>query len=476
MSETNGKWELGVVDFFDSFEDFDQFTELESDYSAPSVRNDKSISLSSSISTDYRGAPFYMHEELGGSSGGAYIPGSEFIVGPSSNSSYDGAIDSSWVDYFHANNRYTIYMPKAAGHSQTKPIIPSFSSGDKVLIRTIPKGWTPGGAPYLNSFGVKPIGRYDDLWTQVRTEENLSVGGIDLSNKRNLQYLNETGVRIVTDSTSGDGTNRHIYKNTPVNSINPRIRRWRIGWNYRLAKANSASGVAPFGISAEIALTPLLANGSQVWKLSDEVGGRGRGIIKNYTAEDLKTSWTFSSGTMGTHGETDNNTWDLSTIDDNSNQAVNRLNRLKVEIALKSGRNTAFDIDDFVIEHAQGTSQEANGYYEISDYPSGGVTWRPITNGTSKFRTNNNTLKVTQSYKPNKQKFSINARYEAVSSGIYHDMLALLQWQERGKMIVLRPGHPKLPHTMVGHMSIAEYSNELWDLGLTSFSLVFEQA
>ena len=474
MSATNGKWELGVVDFFDSFEDFDQFTELNDAYAAPSSRDGNSLNLSTTVSTDYRNAPFYMHEELGGSSGGAYIPGSELIIGPSSDSSYEGAIDKTWLDYFHSSNKYTVYMPGAGTHSQTVSAFSAFNAGDPVLIRTVPHGWTPGGNPASYAFGVKPIGRYDDLWTQVRTEEVLNQGGLDLDEKRNVQYLNEYGVRLVTDSTS-NGALRHIYKNTPVNSFDPRMRRWRIGWNYRISRANPGSAVPPQNLSAEVALTPLRADGGIVSVLSDELYGRGRGILKNYTADDLKTTWTFDTATMGTLGN-DANTWDLTLGDNPSKQAVNRINRFKVELALLRGRNTAFDVDDFCIEHAHGTSQEANGYYELDGFPSGGINWRIMHSAASGFRTSDNTLKVTQTTRPQKQKFSITARFEAVSSLAYHDMLALLQWQQRGKKIVLRPYHPELPQTLVGRLAMPEFSNELWDLGLTSFTLVFEQA
>jgi len=472
----NGKIELGVVDFHDSFESYDQFTRLGAAYSSPSNRASNQVTFDSTISSDYRGAPFYMHETLSFGGGGSTIRGTEFFVGPSTNASFEGAVDRSVVSTFDGTNKYQVNMPTSSTSSLIGPLFSAFAINDPVTIRTVPLGWVPAGTFSSLAYGVCPIARVDELYSYSQMATIETVGGLDMDDSQNLKNVQRYGVRLMSDNTGSDNTSRYIYINTPVNSISPSVRRWRTSWLYRISRANPGSANTATGLSANIKLKALSADGNVLADLTGESSGTSTtGTMANYTT--TVDAWTKASALFSMYGSADTgNAWNILPNDALGARAATRLNRLQVQIGLYRGVNTAFDVDDLVIEHAHGTTQEANGYYEIQDFPTDGLQWRVVGDTSTSHRGSDGRLKVSNVSSDKKIRFGLTARFDVVDTSTYLDIVTLISYHKNRRLIALHPYHPLLPQVMVGKVSVTEFDNTMWDLQRCSFTLNFEEA
>lgn len=466
------KWELGVVAFHDSLEEYDQFAKLKTAYVSPTNQNTPTVTLAldDAIATDYTASPFYLWGDQNTLSGG--IPGSTFWVGPSSDTSYDGTIELAAVSSITTN---TVTLKVNQGYHSISVLDANYSVGDPVVIRTIPHGWTALSAPDSNDFGVAPIARHRDIAQTARIAgQNTSE---TINSEDAYKYFNQTGVRLMTD-ISTTNANRGIQIITPVNSISDRIRRYRSSWYYRVVAASASGGTAQLNARGEIIMKALDGQGVVLGSLTGETGTSTVSQSMN-TYNSRVTDWTIDSHLIsGFAGSDSDNTWDLKTGDNFSDNQMNRINRMAIQVKLNSGTNTAFDVDDIVIEHCHGTSKEANGFYEMDDYPTqGSLSWAIRKGPTSNRNTlANNTMRASMSHGNAKPKHVIQAQYNSVSRQIYDDLMVLEQWQSRGNLICLRPYHEALPNVMVGFLTLNGFNNEMPDLGRVSFGLQFEEA
>jgi hypothetical protein len=464
MSSSNGKWELGVVEFFDSFEQYDQFTKLGAAYTAPTDRDGNTLTLDSDISSDYRNAPYYLWGRMN-----SRVAGANFWVGPSTDADFEGAIEAQTVKGFSSGTVLTLLENSA--YAFYGPLSSDYTSGDPVIIRTVPLGWTPYSALETLGMGAMPIARYNENY--LRSQFASATGAVEIDAASAYKYFNQQGLRLVCDDSSED-TDRYLYRLTPVNSINPRMTRWRASWYYRVGRAGVTLPDAPSSVIGNISLDACTADGNIVTTLSNEAAGNTGSGLSSYTYYSGYDEWGFDSNTVGFGSSNDYN---LLAADNPNDAATTRINRFKVKIGLHRGLNTAFDIDDFIIEHAHGTSQEDNGYFEIDKFPEqGSVNWRFRRNGTNSYPLGDNSLKQVTTTGNVKPKHIVSASFENVSTQTYLDVVNLMGWHDRGKMIALRPYHNQLPNVMVGMLQIDSFNNQFWDLGKVSFTLRFEEA
>ena len=480
MSSADGKWELGVVAWSDSFEEFDQFTRVKTAYSAPTNISDTSntLALDDTISSDYRNSPFYLHGNIHEDA----IRGSELIVGPSSNSTYEGAVDRAIVDAF--TNGYTFYLDgNATNYSVDHALSAAFSVNDPVLVRTVPLNWSLSGSNTLHalSLACKPISRYDESFVDV---VNQSASNVDIDVSSAYNYFNQKAVRLAT-RTSTSNSARYILRKTGVNTISPYINRYRVGWYYRLGKANPriAGTFNANGLDANIKLKALDAAGNTLTALTGESLGEVQYTAGAYpTSNDLKDVFTFGSATFGLYKPSTSSapSWNLVDLTSETNPnkyAATRINQLEVQVGLYAGLNAAFDVDDMVIEHAQGTSGEDEGFCTINHYPeTGSISWQYRRPSESASSTANNVMRKVISTGNKKPKHIINASFDNAPIQTYLDMKTLIGWQDRGNLLSLRTFHEGLPNVAVGYLTITSFNNQMWDLGRVSFGLRFEEA
>ena len=483
MSSANGKWELGVVAWSDSFEEFDQFTRLKTAYAAPTSVTTNTLALDDSIATDYRASPYYLYTNLS-----ADVKGSEIIVGPSSDSNYEGAVDRTVLAGTSGNN-YTYSIEgfggsSAVNYSLNHVLAGAYSVNDPVLVRTVPLNWSVSGSNTLQGltpFGVRPISRYDEAFVDVVNQSN-NVADIDVSSA--YSYFNQKAVRLLSHTTTSNA-NRYIHRNTGVNTISPYINRYRVGWYYRLGKANSRvpGSLSPTGLNANIKLTALDGRGNTLSALTGETStGVHTYTAGSYTGStQFASTFTEQSSTFGLYAPTTGTAphWNL-TGQGNTNPNLfpaTRINQLQVQVGLYAGNNMAFDVDDIVIEHAQGTSGEDNGYVTLDHYPeTGSISWQFRRASEATFTTANNVMRKVATTGNKKPKHIISASFENAPIETYLDLKTLMGWQDQGNLLSLRCFHSGLPNVAVGYLSITSFSNQMWDLGRVTFGLRFEEA
>jgi hypothetical protein len=463
LNVAGSRWELGVVAFYDSLEEYDQFAKLKTAYSSPTTTASQSLVMDDSIISDYTGAPYYLSPSIGG------VPGTTLHIGPSSDAQFDGTIERAVVSTVSTN---TIVLMSNKGWHNFAVADAKYSIGDPVIIRTIPYGWTPISKPYSNTFAVSPIGRKRNIAINRGATSTSEL----LTSEDSYKYFSQTGVRIAVDG-NGTNTSRGIKKTTPVNSISASIRRYRSSWYYRVVDASPA-GSAFNSPRAEISMTAMDGQGAALSVITGESGNVTLTNVMNSYQENVR-DWTLDSHLMSGYGDFDSdNSWIWKTGNNFSDSAMNRINRIQIELKLSSGTNVAFDVDDIVIEHCDGTSKEANGYYELDDYPTqGSLSWNIRSSPTSnRMPLANNTMRASITHGNTKPKHVISAQYNAVARQVYDDLCIIEQWQQRGNMICLRPFHEAMPNVMIGFLTLTGFNNEMPDLGRVSFTLQFEEA
>lgn len=495
MSATDGKWQLGVVVSHDSFEDYDQFTRLGAQYVfggdlSPAVQD---VVLDSGIASDYRQFPFCLRGQLkerdsagripgdGGYTGqSGVVAGNELILGPSSNSTYDGAIERCTTGSFTTNN----YTPTLVSNQNfTYITLPSstYEQNDQVLVRSLPLGWTPVSAFEDEFYSLQGIRRYDDRETQLKIRDAFSggtTGVVSIDTELAHRYGQQIGLRVAAN-TAQERANQKIYMLTDTNSADPRVRRWRASWYYRLVRAYTASNVNSNSIIATVTMSGCKADGTVLVQETGEASGTLTKILKTYNDANSSTAeWQMDTALFSAFGGLggDTNAWSYNANNNPNKASMNRLNRLRVEIGLTRGVNTAFDVDDLIIEHAQGTSHEANGFFEFGWPEQGTVTWQPRVARQGRFITASNRLRIPKTSISNKPRFLLSAEFQHMNTQDYLDLMALLQWQERGNLLCLRTWHNALPTVMVGYMDIRRWDSAHFDLGMPSFTLQFEEA
>ncbi len=481
MSSTDGKWELGVVAWTDSFEEFDQFTRLKTAYTAPTniADNQNTLTLDDSIASNYKASPYYLYTNLSND-----IKGSEVVVGPSSNATYDGAVDRAVLGAYTGND-YTFHLNGTGlNYNVNHALAATFAANDPVLVRTVPLNWSVSGSNTLQGltpFGVRPISRYDESFVDVVNQAN-NAADIDVSSA--YHYFNQKAVRLMTHHATSD-SDRYIWRNTGINTISPYVNRYRIGWYYRLCKANPrrAGSLNPANLDGSIKVVALDAAGNTLSALTGETSGG----VHTYTAASYTTSTQFAdvfteqSKTFGLYAPSSGTApdWNLTgSGETNPNMfPATRINQLQVQIGLYGGLNMALDIDDIVIEHAQGTSGEDKGFVTIDHYPeTGSISWQFRRPTQAAHPTANNVLRKTVTTGNRKPKHIINSSFENAPIQTYLDIKTLIGWQDQGNLIALRCYHEGLPNVVVGYLTITAFNNQMWDLGRVTFGLRFEEA
>ena len=490
----NEKWEFGIVNFYEPFLSYDRYTSL----SAATASQATTINLNATVASNYAASPVYLKGSISknGSDTSQPVYGGEVILGPSSDSTYSGAVEkvmpssisSAQVTLTKSLSWQHVAFPQAA-----------YASGDPVIIRTVPLGWQPAVAFESQEYAVFPIGRYGDNYANWKFYNDASGNNVLITDYKKL----DTGVRLVCNHSStyvavgtlGADEDQRIYKNGSLNSFSSRIRSYRASWYARVVKAapnlsgvpdSDALGVLDFKVLDAAGTVITLANPIAIPEEDGYFHDNGQMMRRvEYRGPTESTgSWVYNKLTMTPYhsdvsaGYADKHWIKEEDVNNPSNQAINRGNRWGVHVGLLRGVNTAFDVDDIVIEHAHGTSKEMYGYYQMDDWPTqGSVSWE-IRNTFSKNTLLNGSTRSVRTNVQTVPKYTISAEFDNVDYSVYRDMLILANWQNRGQAICFRPkGYEnELPPVMVGFMTLTRPSTKIWSNDRVSFGFQFEEA
>ena len=484
MPASTQNWELGVVAFYDPFQEYDRPTQLAAQFLGKDAAVDwgDRVSLDTSVCSDYGKAPFYLKPRLG-KNGGAdpYVPGSEIIIGPSTNATYSGSIERATVALL--DQQTAPYLQKSFSGTYVAWPSSTCEIGDQVIIRTVPLGWTAGGASgdFANSvYGVCPVRRFD------KRQSPILLAGESYPGLSDYFYEYTRAMRLYTNTGDSEDTDAKVSRASDVNTYNPAIRRWRASWQYRISRAvvNSDS---PSNIHAVVNIGLMTADGEYVvlegTNSTAEMAGTELGNVEDNSYKvrakvasylGVTTDWVTEEKFLS-HYDT-SNAYNFNPTSSVLFNASNRGNRFGVEVGLYKGINTAFDINDFVIEHADGTSQAENGYYSIADFPDPETINPQPINTLKRNRLANGSLRQITTDTGERPKIILSAEFRDVAVGIYNDLLVLENWVKKGRLIALRPKINGLPPVMVGVIRIVRSPSSHWSLGMVTFTLEFEEA
>lgn len=515
MSSSNGKWELGVAHVAERFDSFDRWTKFGEDFTEvttavsqvtmthslwdeyETTSSTVELDLDNDICSDYAESPFFLSGTIKDVDN-TEVYGNEIVLGPSSDSDYDGAVERATIKSIKNDDDSLdarLELEKKGTHTHIAWPTAAYATGNPVLIRTMPHGWGTYSDFSSLKIIVRPALRYNQRDSIAELTGNAGVAGFpDVTNRERRSgvelCVNNSELKYGTWESAIENSNRYIQFTSDVNTFLPHIRKWRISWDYRLGKAEYASSQLAAQCKVRIIAALANADGSFLFPIKDGSGNSeggpasdldGDGFndinreLKEYSAADLNSDWTWDS-TYATYVYSESPEFDLGASTDNPiYRAFNRGNRWIIRAVLDAGINTAFGLDNVVIEHAHGTSDEANGYYEIDDWPDQStIAFHEISRERGSKRLENGSLKV--GYRDTPPKWGLSADFVNVDATIYRDMLVLLDWQKAGYPLTLRPHNTPLPTPLIGKMTIDKWRPQHWDIeNRVSFTLAFEE-
>ena len=484
MSESNSKWEIGVISWSDSFESFDRYASIVTGSSSVTTASlGARAYFSTSVAADYTKSPIWCQQKLiqNGSDTNKVVYSGEVVLGPSSNSSWSGTVDGVTPSTISSN---LITFVSAASNTHIRYPAGIYADGDQAIFRTVPLGWNPymgGSIDQMTDvhYAVMPIARYDDRQSHYALSTSTSGSSFASLSAYERTYK---GVRLVNNyyvsSPTATETGQYIYNLSGLNTATTRIRKYRFSYYSRLVAA-SIGGVSPTGGSgsntsnpkAFVTFLPAYSGGSTIGSYS---------YTKEHTSISTNGEFEMSSIVLSPYGADrsgpTNWSWMAQSTNDVSGQEINYINRWKAHIGIVNGLNTAFDVDDLVVEHAHGTSDEGVGYYTIDDFPvEGSISWDTRDN-FNKTVMLNGSIKTSRQSAFGKPKFSVSWDYADVSQATYYDLMALLHWQnDEGFLLCLRPYGTSLPPVLIGTMQLTRPRVNHWDASRVSFSVQFEE-
>ena len=135
------------------------------------------------------------------------------------------------------------------------------------------------------------------------------------------------------------------------------------------------------------------------------------------------------------------------------------------------------NIDDFFLEHAKDTDDEASGVYTFDDYPVYGSRKYEYIGVSKVMRLANFTsiLKKNMSSGDRLKKLVISASFKDASSDLRDNLNILSEYQDRGFPLVLHHDIPQISDNIYGYLTIKDTSLTHWSSGYCSFNLRFEE-
>ena len=330
--------------------------------------------------------------------------GNTVVLGPSSYTGSDGYTEES-----------TITAVDPTGFIQVTPNLRyDYAAGDRIVIRTAPRGWTP-----INNTDSGRIYARADAMKYGNSKVDVGVG---------------YAARLRRLAAAGGDANWSITHTMDVNTI---------------LSANGVHRISAWGYGDGDTTQ------NSVLLTVTESDGTGLGVTAELDFSG-RTSWNQQATTF--------------TPGAGSSRAT-------VRMRIKSGVSgeTNFYLDNVTVEHAIGTDDTASGYYTATEHPDiGSVSYDKISSQTQTQLVNN----TVSHHDPagGRTRYWLTDTYTDVPQAFYDNMVMLeKQCLVNNRNLVFRPFIDDLPAVMVGRIRVTGFNKQYWDYGYRSFQFRFEE-
>jgi len=268
-------------------------------------------------------------------------------------------------------------------------------------------------------------------------DTNQVMGGITRHSLHSLTTLDGVGTRYSQQFSNNETTTHHLTYNLNKDDFLPNIP-FRTGCYYQYYGSPADSGQCQIQVRA---------SGSAF-------------ITETITSTNVIT-WTEYNSAVAKTPSSHNDDW-----------------LIRPGITSVTSGTGYLNITAIYLEHAAGTSGESSGAYTFPEYCDSNSRKFKWLRGSSFYRTVNQTLKTNDftGLKDGAKKAMISASFSDVSNTFRDYLEVLLDWQLRGKYLILHHDIPSAPPNIQGKLSIKDTSLKSWNSGLCSFSLDFEEA
>jgi len=290
---------------------------------------------------------------------------------------------------------------------------------------------------YANNDPITGIGTNTGGGWTGDNDSNQTMGGITDHSQHSLTTLDGVGTRYSQQfSTINAGTNYLTY-NLNLDDYLSNIP-YRAGCYYQYYASPVDSGNCQMIVRAG-----------------------GSNFISETISSVNVTTWTAYNSAAAIAPVSHNNEWKIRPAAGNLSSGTGYLN-----------------VTGVYLEHAASTSGESAAAYTFDEYADLNSRKFKWLRGSSFYRTANRTLKTNDhtGLKDGAKKCIISASFTDVSNTFRDNMEILMDWQLRGKYLVLHHDIPSAPPNIQGIMSVRDTSLKNWSSSLCSFTLSFEEA
>lgn len=268
-------------------------------------------------------------------------------------------------------------------------------------------------------------------------DTNQVMGGITNHSQHSLTTLDGVGSRFSQQFSNNEATTHYLTYNLNLDDYLPNIP-YRAGYYYQYYASPADDGHCQMHVRA----------GSTTY-------------INEVVSSVNVTSWTEYNSAAELSPYSHNDVWVI-------NPSIT---------ALSSGTGY-LNVTGIYLEHAAGTSYQSSGAYTFNEYCDLNSRKYKMIRGSSFYRTANQSLKINDftGLKDGAKKTIISASFTDVSNSFRDNLEILLDWQLRGKYLVLHHDIPGAPPNIQGIMTIKDTSLKNWSSSLCSFSFSFEEA
>ena len=136
---------------------------------------------------------------------------------------------------------------------------------------------------------------------------------------------------------------------------------------------------------------------------------------------------------------------------------------------------TDIEVDDIFLEHADGTDDAANGFWEFDEFPDRASITYELVEPHRNQRLPVNTLRHFDSagLGDRTRKHVFNCEFSSVTQTFIDNLMILRDWSQRGWLLNLHTGIDALPPTLTGIMDFRLISKDHWDLTRSRITFSF---
>lgn len=290
---------------------------------------------------------------------------------------------------------------------------------------------------YANNDPITGIGTNTAGGWMPDNDTSQVMGGITRHSQHTLTTLHGVGTRYSQQFSNDESSTHHLTYNLNLDDFLQNIP-YRAGYYYQYYASPTDDGACQMQVRAS-----------------------GGAFISEYVSSVNVTTWTEYNSAAATSPVSHNDEW-----------------LIRVGVRDLSSGTGYLNVTSVYLEHAASTSGEAAAAYTFPEYADLNSRKFKWMKGSSYYRSVNNSLKINDftGLKDGAKKCIISVSFTDVSNTFRDNLEVFLDWQLRGKYLVLHHDIPSATPNIQGIMSIKDTSLKNWSSGLCSFTLSFEEA